>query len=149
MPMVWKLKSNTACHGFVFSKWSSRVCLKTVKFCFPFFALGFWKAVWFSFQFVFSKVCLFSLMSWEKLRGFYAKSSTVRSENQQGRNNYFFKQELSQRLMDKIFPNLKVFVSLKDNSYLSIAVKKIQMPTENLQLLNILSRPKIMAKKIF
>ena len=51
--------------------------------------------------------------------------------------------------MDKIFPNFKEFVALKDNSYLSIAVKKIQMPTENLQLLNILSRPKIMAKKIF
>jgi len=44
--------------------------------------------------------------------------------------------------MDKIFPNLKEFVTLKDNSFLSIAVKKIQMPTKNLQLLNILSRPK-------
>ena len=32
--------------------------------------------------------------------------------------------------MDKIFPNLKEFVTLKDNSYLSIAVRKIQMPTE-------------------
>jgi len=51
--------------------------------------------------------------------------------------------------MDKIFPNLKECVALKDNSYLSKAVKKIQMPTENLQLLNILSHPKIMPKKIF
>ena len=51
--------------------------------------------------------------------------------------------------MDKIFPNLKEFVALKDNSYLFIAVKKIQMPTENLQLLNILSHLKIMVRKYF
>ena len=126
MPMVWKLNSNTACHGLLFRMKLKDFYVKTV---FSFLPLIFQKAVLFFYSVrVLYFLCVYGR---EKLRFLFQKINGKNPKNQLSMENDFQARNTPQRLVINSSQNIRDLLSLRDNPYLPIAVKKIQMATRN------------------